>query len=237
MIFKFYVAIVVFVAASAVKQDDESRMKILAKERKEMREERKEMLGIFQRKTKRLEKEDRKLQEKNDQLQRQNDEQKKEMEKQSLQLAQQSQQMAQQSQEMKQLKAKQSQEMKQLKAKLRQSLRQKSTFGNEMDEFDTKVKKIVKAEMNEFLISEKICVSGRVKGGKYLDKTTTVQFHNTFPRKPTVSASLAYIGNGGYDPSHTFASIEVVKVTTDSADIYLYKNPDMHAAVAWIACL
>ena len=54
-------------------------MKILAKERKEMRE-------IFLRETKRLEKEDRKLQEKNDQLQRQNDEQKKEMEKQSLHL-------------------------------------------------------------------------------------------------------------------------------------------------------
>ena len=84
-------------------------MKILAKERKEMRE-------IFQRETTRLEREDRKLHRKNDQLQRQNDEQKKEMEKQSLQMAQQSQQMAQQSQE-----------MKQLKAKLRQSLRQKAT--------------------------------------------------------------------------------------------------------------
>ena len=97
--------------------DDESLMKILAKERKEMRE-------IFQRETKRLEKEDRKLQEKNDQLQRQNDEQKKEMEKQSQEMKQ---LKAKQSQEMKQLKEKQSQEMKQLKAKLRQSLRQKVT--------------------------------------------------------------------------------------------------------------
>ena len=67
-------------------------MKILANERKEMRE-------IFQRETTRLEREDRKLHRKNDQLQRQNDEQKKEMEKQS-------QQMGRQSQEIQQLKEK-----------------------------------------------------------------------------------------------------------------------------------
>ena len=97
--------------------DDESLMKILAKERKEMRE-------IFQRETKRLEKEDRKLQRQNDEqkeeiakLQQHNYEQKEENEKQS-------QQMAHQSQEIQQLKEK----LRQADLVTKNSLRRKEIF-------------------------------------------------------------------------------------------------------------
>merc|ERR1712098_276242 len=115
------------------------------------------------------------------------------------------------------------------------SLRQKEQ--KKSADFETIVKKIVKTEINDFLISEKICVSG-ILGVKTGSSTTTVQFDHTFPRKPTVTASLAHIYNAGNDVSHTYSNTGVKKVTTESANIYTYTfSSDMYANVAWIACL
>jgi len=244
MIFKFFFAFAVIVAASAAKQDDESLMKILAKERKEMREERREMRKIFQRETARLEKEDRKLQ-------RQNDEQKEENIKQSQEIQQLKEKLrhadvvAQNSLRQKEQRGSVLFELKKIvKAEIKNfmSLEFKGKMNSTMHEDDvqSELQKIVNAEIKDFLISEKICVSGiigyaNIKLGAY---TTTVQFHHEFPRKPTVTASLSYIYNSGNHASHTQAYTEVKKVTTTTADIYIYKGFSVTSFdVAWIACL
>jgi len=241
MIFKFFFAFAVIVAASAAKQDDESLMKILAKERKEMREERREMRKIFQRETARLEKEDRKLQ-------RQNDEQKEENIKQSQEIQQLKEKLrhadvvAQNSLRQKEQRGSVLFEVKKIvkrEIKNFMSLEFKEKWNSTMHEDDvqSELQKIVNAEIKDFLISEKICVSGRlvVKTGSAYT-TSTVQFHHTFPRKPTVTASLAYIYNTGNGRTHAYTTVK--KVTTDSANIYTYKAfSDMYFDVVWIACL
>jgi len=237
MIFKFIFAFAFFVAASAVKQDDESLMKILAKERNEMRE-------IFQHETARLEQEDRKLQ-------RQNDEQKEENMKQSQEIQQLKEKLRQADLLTKNALRQKEQrgsvlfEVKKIvKAEIKNfmSLEFKEKWNSTMHEEDvhSELQKIVNAEIKDFLISEKICVSGIIdyRNVKTGQSTTTVQFHHTFPRKPTVTASLSFIRNLGNDASHTYAYTEVMKVTTESANIYTYKPySDTSFTVAWIACL
>jgi len=241
MIFKFFFfAFAVIVAASAAKQDDESLMKILAKERKEMRE-------IFQRETARLEKEDRRLLKKNDEqgeeiakLQRQNDEQKEEIQ-QLKEKQRQADNVTKNSLRQKEQRGSVLFEVKKIvKAEINNfmSLEFKEKWNSTMHEDDvhSELQKIVNAEIKDFLISEKICVSGKmgVKPGE--STTTPVQFQHKFPRKPTVSASISYIHNYGNDASHIYASTQVTKVTTDSASIYTSKGfVDM--SIEWIACL
>ena len=83
---------------------------------------------------------------------------------------------------------------------------------------------------------EKMCVSGRSgaqSGGRHTDNK--VEFGHTFPRKPTVSASLYFVHNNGGG-----AAAYVTSVSNSSAVIHFdtyYGNNKINAAFAWLACL
>ena len=87
---------------------------------------------------------------------------------------------------------------------------------------------------------EKMCVSGisssSQSGGKSTDNK--VEFGHTFPRKPTVLASLYYVDNNGGGKGG--ASTYVQSVSNSSAVIRfdtLIGNYKIRAAFAWLACL
>merc|ERR1712168_756024 len=89
------------------------------------------------------------------------------------------------------------------------------------DDVHSELTKMMRNVMHNFLIEEKICVSGvsdqlnGETGDKMFHKM--IQFGYSFPRKPTVSVSLSQsraYGTGG-------SSVSVSSVTTSSADIYV----------------
>jgi len=99
---------------------------------------------------------------------------------------------------------------------------------------------MMRNEITNFLINEKICVGGRLDGtqisggwaGEYT--TVTVDFGHAFPRKPTVVVSLSYV----YGPKLAHNALaQVQKVTKTSADVYVSTYGDSQCYVTWMACL
>merc|ERR1712142_713624 len=127
------VLIVVVVAVSAVDEGEESLMKVLAKERKEMREERKEMREQFQKENERREMEDRKIQRQNDKLH-------KKLEKQSGEILKQNVENSKQSAQIKKLQ----EQLRQAELKTKDAIRQKDEKVKE--EMDTKIDKALRQE-------------------------------------------------------------------------------------------
>jgi len=254
-ILKLFVIIAVFVTTNAVNEGDESLMKILAKERKEMRE-------IFQRENERLAEEDQKLQRQNDQLLQRLEKQDEKLTKQAEEIVKQREENAKQNQmqqQQQQVIAKLHDQNRKLNQKLRhaeleskkaarqndqrEKLNMKKFIQTELqnsiiskgrnDSLELELKKFIKAEINDFLMTEKVCVGGTI----YADQTgwemrQTVNFGYTFPREPTVvaSASLCYRGDN--------CGAMVSTVTNSSAVILTYSShgsPSMYAS--WMACL
>merc|ERR1712142_179233 len=124
---------------------------------------------------------------------------------------------------------------------------------NQTSEFDKRIKqlirqrdvhfelkKVIKNEINHFLINEKICVSGAIGGddGSHKEVTTThhVNFGYTFMRKPTVSVAMSYFQNKYTYYNWAALRPRVTKVTNSSAEISVRKK-DVAWSVSWTACL
>merc|ERR1712142_1225355 len=216
-IYAFFV-VAVLAAVSSTDTGEVGLMKFLEKERKERREERNAMRELFQ---------------------RENDEQKVRIDKQS-------EEMAKLHDQNRKLHAK----LRQADSKIDSKIRQKDQNGSL--EFNTKMKsairqndvhselkKIIKSEISEYLINERICVAGKITAsynapsGKNTDHN--VQFGYTFPRKPIVSTSFwDFYNKGG---SATGAVVRVKSVFNSSAVIETYRYKSTHFQVSWIACL
>jgi len=257
MIVKILVFVTVTVAASAVNQEDEvGLMTILAKERKELTEERKEIGEIFRGETERLRKEDEELRGKLDKLQGKLDEQHEKNEKLRQEddklrgkfhhkfekLQAQIVKLQEENQVLRRADSKINKVIRQrdlsdpnntreLDAKIKNSLRQ--------NDISSELKKMMRAEIKNYLITEKICVGGKdLRVGAGTTGLKTVEFEYTFPRKPTVMAalSLVYAKKGS-----VYAYAELRSVTTSSAVIFidniLGDNKDMQCYATWMACL
>jgi len=253
-----------------VKEGDEGLMKILAKERKEMRE-------IFQRENDRLaqqaEENAKQNQLQQQKLQRQNDQLLQRLEKQDEKLQQQVTKQAEEitkqnqvQQQQQQVIAKLHDQNRKLHQKLRRSeLETKSAFrqkdqkdnlnmkkmihsemqqsyiqagrNNTNDTLVLEMKKLIKQEIDHYLMENKICVAGDftdgVGGGDHI-----VDFKHTFARVPTFSASLMYF-EYSYEIKRAMTKLIVKTVTNVSAKIYLNWHPQNFKSftVAWIACL
>jgi len=256
MIVKILVFVTVTVAASAVNQEDEvGLMTILAKERKELTEERKEIGEIFRGETERLRKEDEELRGKLDKLQGKLDEQHEKNEK----LRQkdnhkleklQGQNEEQQAQIVK--LQKENQELRRANSKINKVIRQRDPNNTrELDariknslrqnDLSSELKKMMRAEIKNYLIEEHICVSGSTSfsyGG--ILRRRTIDFGYKFPRNPTVSASLNYIFNVGGGAGAGQVQVYVSSVSKSSAvilmDLKMGANK-LGGSFAWLACL
>jgi len=256
-------AIFVFAVLSAVTTSDAGGeevglMKFLEKERKEIREEQKMMREMLQRETARLEKEDRNLHKRNDKLQRQNDEQKQRIDKQNEDNAKQNKEIVKQSEENRKLSeemAKQSEEMAKLRdqnQKLHEKLRQADTkIDTKIDSNDTamrqkdqnintELKKLIKSEITNFLINERICVGARINfwGGSPPSNTDVdhvVNFGYTFPRNPVVSTALTEVGVN--NQAKSAADLRVKSISTSSAVLQTYRYENTYFYGTWLACL
>jgi len=243
-----FVIVGVAIAASAVKQGDDAS---LSKERKELSEERREITEMFRRETQRLRHDDHQLRAKLDELQGQNKKLQGQNDNLHGKLDKQQEQMAKLQKE----NLKQIAELRMLRradSKIKKVIRQRDQ--NDTREFDTKIKqslrqndvtseikKMMRNEINNFLINEKICVAGYLKnhgadnGG---DKTVTVPFGRVFPRKPTVVAALSYVDKTITESDNRLAAHTYVKKTTNStADIRVITVTGSYCYVSWMACL
>merc|ERR1712142_1280372 len=215
-----FFVVAILAAVSTSDTGEVGLMKFLEKERKERREEQEVIREIFKKENARLEKEDQHLHKRNDQLQRQDDEQREQIANQSKEIIQQKAELVNQKQRI----DKQNEEMAKLRdqnrklhAKLRQAdskIRQADSKIRQADsKFDSRIneairqkdqnltaelKKLMKSEITNFLINERICVGGEIDfwnhgpSDRWVDHV--VQYGYEFPRKPIVSASLKRIG-------------------------------------------
>merc|ERR1712142_726796 len=124
------------------------------------------------------------------------------------------------------------QKLRRVDSKIKEVIRQRDQ--NDTHDFDTKIRnslrhnktaeelmEMMRNEINNFLINEKICVGGVLKNHGAYDgrtNTVTVPFGRTFPRKPTVVAALSYV-NGRNPAKQSYANTWVVKATSSTADI------------------
>jgi len=250
MIVKFFIVFAVTIAASAVNQGDEvGVMTILAKERKELTEERKEIGEIFRGETERLRLEDEQLRGKLDKLQGKLDEQHDKLHQKLDKLHDQNEKQHAQIVKLQ----KENQVLRRANSKINKVIRQRDIRDpNNTREFDAKIKnslrqndfsselkKMMRAEIKNYLTTEKNCVAGTnvvVGWGKKGEKT--VEFQHTFPRKPTVFAAISLVHARRFP---IYAFVKVKSVTNSSAVLYIDNSMDGNNNVIcyanWIACL
>merc|ERR1711915_1098298 len=91
---------------------------------------------------------------------------------------------------------------------------------------EIELRKLMKSEITNYLINEKICVSGTFIVGKSDEwQKERVNYGVTFPRKPTVSLSISYFWHG--NPSQSaLAQVNVFEVGNSSAVVggYTYDS-------------
>merc|ERR1712142_1121941 len=101
------------------------------------------------------------------------------------------------------------------------------------------VKKLIDHQIVQYLINQRICVGGTYQNNGHANQlhTQTVNFGYEFPRTPTVSASLARVGNN--KGAQIYMRVDVASVTRSSAIInsYAYHGPNAFLYVSWLACL
>jgi len=256
MIAKLFVIIGVVVAASAVKQgggeggggggvdDDVS----LTKERKELSEERKEITEMFRRETETLRQEDEQLHAKLEELQRQNVAKLEELKRQNDKVQRQNDKRDKKQQEQITKLKKENQKLRRANSEINKVVRQRDQ--NDTQEFDvkirnslrqndvsTEIKKMMRSEITNFLITERICVGGQISTstGEEYSFERKVDFGYTFPRKPTFVASVGRFNNhdGELQGVYVWGS-----VTTTSAVILTYKKSSSYPMYfSWLACL
>merc|ERR1712142_513047 len=216
------------VSVSAVNQDKDL-MTILAKERQEMREMFKREAALLHEQNDKLQQQDQKLKEEIVKLRQENQNDK--LKEQIVKLRRENKKLRRADVEIKQTIRQRDQNNSLEVTKMKKFIRQ--------DDVHSELTKIIRNEINDFLIVEKMCVSGRssvISAGRI--SNYKVEFGHTFPRKPTVSASLYYVVNYGGESGG--ASAYVQSVSNSSAvirfDTYI-GNKKITAAFAWLACL
>jgi len=228
IIFAFFVLIAIFALVVATEKGNESlvaTMADLAKERQEIKE-------MFRR-------ENEKLRAEADNLRRQDDQLRGEDEKIRAQNEKLQKEMAKLRRELRKsdlrvktsLRQKDQNESLEFEKKIRQSIRQK--------DLSSELKKMMRGEIQEFLINERICETGTFSKRDRARKSwqPTVQFTKTFPRPPTVHASISAYGRlSGEDDYVT--NVQVNKITVSSVKLVIEKGSDVnYVEIAWIACL
>jgi len=234
-----------FVKISA-KNERENLMKMFSDERKEMREEQKEMRAVFQRE--------------NAELRAQNDKQAQEISKQTQEISKQKEEIKLLHKKLhnqnkilhEKLRQRDEEEGPKLEAKIRNAISQErnsSELENVVesvvkrsiirsgrnDSLETELKKLINSEINDFLINERICVSGFFVPKAKAHTTRTVEFGYEFPRNPAFSASLGRVQNKPSDPY--FAEIIVDQSTVTNSSAFMHTYSGTYASVSWIACL
>merc|ERR1712142_921239 len=231
-IIKFIVVIKLFVAMAATNEGEEKLMNVLAKERKEMKE-------VFQRENAQLRKEDTKL---HAQVDKQNQEIAKL--RKMLRKAE--------SKVKKSIRQRDQNDSLELEAKIKSAIRQQDVYSEvenivksvvqtsighrgSNDSLERELRKLMKSEINNYMINEKMCVGGVIKksGEDAASTTTTVQFGYTFPRKPLVSVAFSDIYGGGSNNVYT----SILSVSKSLAVISINKYDTRWCFVSWIACM
>merc|ERR1712142_304574 len=243
----FFFVVAILAAVSTSDTGEVGLMKFLEKERKERREEQEVIREIFKKENARLEKEDQHLHKRNDQLQRQDDEQREQIANQSKEIIQQKAELVNQKQRI----DKQNEEMSKLRdqnrklhAKLRQADSKIDSRINEAirqkdQNLTAELKKLMKSEITNFLMNERICVGGEIDfwnhgpSDRWVDHV--VQYGYEFPRKPIVSASLKRIGV--YSDVNTNAYTQIKSIFNSPAVIQAYKSDRTYFHFSWLACL
>jgi len=230
-----FVSLCVFMASAVNQVQDKDLMTILANERQEMRQMFERETALLRKETGLLHAEDKRqqkeLKEQNERLQLQDQKVKEQNEKLQLQ----DQKLKEQNDKLKLKMAKlrrENQKLRRADAEIKQSIRQRDQDNNQ-----EKLKKMIRNEITDFLMAEKICVSGVSEyqdGGKY--ELVTIKYGYTFPRKPTVSASLSCVYNKG---GRGGAGVAVQSHSNSSA-VFIFDTAygyNMYGQFAWLACL
>merc|ERR1712142_577273 len=207
-IIKFIVVIELFVAMAATNEGEEKLMKVLAKERKEMKE-------VFQRENAQLRRESAQLRKEDTKLHAQVDKLHKHVNKQNQEMAKLREMLRQAESKVKKSNRQRDQnDSLELEAKIKSAIRQEDVHSElknivksvvqtsigqrgSNDSLERELRKLMKSEINNFIINEKMCVGGRIdRNGGEATTRTTVQFGYTFPRKPLVSVAFTNIYTG-----------------------------------------
>jgi len=140
------------------------------------------------------------------------------------------------------------QELTKLRHELHQANTDMKTTIRQKDQNDTQeLKKMMKAQIEEYLKENKLCVAGKfykVTGGDTRsNEWIDVDFKYTFPRVPTFTASLNGVGlmkplDFGYNGLQVDRSEYPAKVTRSSAKCRIFSTKRWtYFEVSWIACL
>merc|ERR1712142_1217936 len=259
-IIKFIVVIELFVAMAATNEGEEKLMKVLAKERKEMKE-------VFQRENAQLRRESAQLRKEDTKLHAQVDKLHKHVNKQNQEMAKLREMLRQAESKVKKSNRQRDQnDSLEFEAKIKSAIRQadvhselknivksvvQTSIGQQgyrcptnpamspqhgsNDSLERELRKLMKSEINNFIINEKLCVGGVITKSSEdaASTTTTVQFGYTFPRKPLVSVAFSDIYGGSSNNVYT----SILSVSKSSAVIFLNKYETRVCIVSWIACM
>jgi len=212
VIFAIFVAVVgIFAKVSADGKEDGNLLKVLAAERKETNE-------MFKREIQRLRLKDNQLHGKLDKLQGQNKKLQKKNEKLEKEII----------------------KLRGADSEIQASIRQKDQLQNGTRsalDLDDHFKKLIKSGIIDFLTKERVCVGGTITwtfpNDKWVDRD--VQFGYSFPRVPTVSASIAKVSHD--TKGETDVRVKVKTVTNSTMVISTYQNVPTNWFASWIACL
>jgi len=238
---KLVIGMTVLATIAAVNEGDGDLVKMFAKERKEMREEQKEMRADFRREI--------------DEQKKQNDEQNRVIADQKKQNDEQNRVIAELHKRLHQADLKNKEAHRQrvekesqerhsseledvVESVVKRSIRH-SGKNNTNSSLEIELKNLIDHQIVQYLINQRICVGGTYQNNGHANQlhTQTVNFGYEFPRTPTVSASLARVGNN--KGAQIYMRVDVASVTRSSAIInsYAYHGPNAFLYVSWLACL
>jgi len=246
--FVFFVLIVVAAKVSAAEKGDGELLKVLAKERKEMS-------NIFQQENAELRRDDQKLRERDEKLHDRIDKMAEQMSKQNEQISKlhgkndklqnRNKKLEQQINKLHQKLQRQADpQISPLHGSLMKTVREKDQNGTSGSvdtlKIMTELKQFVKSEIKDFLINERICVSGNFGGSdashNHIKTTHHVDYGYTFPRKPAVSVAISHYQDAIASFYYKQVMATVTEVTNSSAEISVSKK-DVNWRINWIACL
>jgi len=240
---------VAIIAAVFAEKGDENLAKMFARERREMRADFRREISRLTEEDKKQQVEVNKLHDKVDQQNQENADQKKEilrlhkkLRKADLENKRANRQRDEKESQVLEAKIqsairrdRQSSELKDAVVSVMRNAYNES--GSNETSITSELKKLIHAEINNFLMVTKLCVSGRVDIGK--DDTNvrrTVNFGYTFPRKPTFLVSLVRFYSNG-DSTWVGEGVSVKSVSNSKAVVSTGAYKTTFGTASWIACL
>jgi len=218
-------------------------------EHKQMDTEHKKMTELFQDATSRLEEQHDTLKELNDELHKKIAQLRREMKNDKLQAHIQNVKLQEQITKLR----REDLVLRRADSEIKQTIRQRDQAQDASQEQDhTELKKIVASEIKNYLINERICVGGAINSTVWPDNRKKsksnrqvqemdyeVEFGYSFPRPPTVLASISALNNG--KKKSTDAQVHVKSVSDTSAVLHLARwmksRRGTQCSFGWLACL